>query len=433
MPRKSAAYLVHRVADHGESISSLLAPGLAQYQDSRQRAFVQELAFGTLRWYHQLDVVLAALMKKPLKERDRDIHALLLTGLYQLRVLETAPHAAVSETADAARGMGKKWAVGLVNGVLRNALRRAEELDRLVRQSAASQWSHPDWWVRNLKRDWPQDYQKILRAGMQRPPMTLRVNSIRIKREDYLRLLEAAGIDAIIVESASHAVQLIHPVPVGQLPGFEQGIVSVQDAAAQLCAPSMELQPGLRVLDACAAPGGKTCHLLETERALQHLLAIDRDEQRLERIRENFRRLELQAELCVADASCPDEWWNGRLFDRILLDAPCSASGVVRRHPDIKLLRRAEDLAELALRQQALLCALWPLLAPGGILLYVTCSVFRCENVDNATEFVQQHADAREYQLANDRGEAQTIGRQVLPGEHGMDGFYFARFRKTAV
>ena len=410
----------------------MLAPELAQYEDLRQRAFVQELAFGTLRWYHQLDVVLAALMKKPLKERDRDIHALLLTGLYQLRVLETAPHAAVSETAEAARGMGKKWAVGLVNGVLRNALRREKELNRLVRQSASSQWSHPDWWVKALQRDWPQDYQQILQAGMQRPPMTLRVNSLRVKREVYLHLLEDAGIEATIVETASHAVQLSQPVAVSQLPDFDQGVVSVQDAAAQLCAPWMELQPGQKVLDACAAPGGKTCHLLETETALQQLLAIDRDEQRLQRIRQNLERLELQAELCVADASCPDKWWNGQLFDRILLDAPCSASGVVRRHPDIKLLRREEDLAELALRQQALLRALWPLLAPGGILLYVTCSVFRCENADNAAEFVRQHADAKEYKLTNEQGEAQTIGRQILPGEHGMDGFYFARFRKTA-
>ena len=416
--------------DCGKSLSRLLPAELALHDDPRQKALVQELAFGTLRWFYQLDAVLEKLMSKPLKTRDRDLHALLLIGLYQLRIVETATHAAVSETVEAARLMQKKWATGLVNAVLRNAQRRQVELDAFVKESLTANWAHPQWWVSLLQQDWPDHWQDILAANNQRPPMTLRVNREKIDAESYLQLLQKAEIEASLVEVADAAICLQRPIAVHQLPGFSEGLVSVQDAAAQMCADLLELQPGQRVLDACAAPGGKTCHILETEAALSSVLAIDKDARRLERVDENLQRLGLRATLKVADAAKPDRWWDGQLFDRILLDAPCSASGVVRRHPDIKLLRRESDIDALLDQQQYLLNALWPLLAPGGILLYATCSVFQQENANSIELFLGRFSDAREYRISGDWGLAQSVGRQILPGQQGMDGFYFARICK---
>jgi len=423
---------VHGVAGRGESLSGLLANQLQTIDDPRQRALAQELAFGTLRWYFMLEAVLGKLLKQPLKNKDRDIHALLLVGLYQLLVLGTTAHAAVNETVEAARCSGKSWAVSLVNGVLRNAQRRAAELLASVERNPSARWSHPVWWIAQLQHDWPQHWQQILEANNQRPPMVLRVNRLRTDCAAYLERLQAAGIRGRQLHCADAAVVLDEPVSVDRLPGFHGGLVSVQDGAAQLAARELQPAAGQRVLDACAAPGGKTGHILELAPELQELVAIDSDPRRLGKIRDTLSRLQLEAKLIAADAGDPQRWWNGKPFDRILLDAPCSASGVVRRHPDIKLLRRFEDLEALSRQQQRLLEALWPLLAPGGILLYVTCSVFRKENTEAVQAFMSRHADAREMPLAPEWGIAQPAGRQILPGEQGMDGFYFARLTKIS-
>jgi len=430
-PRKIAALLVHRVLDQGESLGSLLGAQLARLDDPRQRALAQELAFGTLRWSYRLEALLARLLRKPLKKKDRDLHALLLVGLYQLLILEMPAHAAVSETVEVARQLGKDWAAGMVNGVLRNAQRQSAALLKSVQDIATARWAHPDWWIERLQQDWPENWQQILEAGNQRPPMVLRVNRLQVERDDYLQQLRVSGIEALPLPFVESAIRLEQPVGVDSLPGFREGRVSVQDAAAQLCALLLDLQAGQRVLDACAAPGGKTGHILELAPQLESLLAIDVDETRLQKVRENLQRLHLDAGLLAADAGEPQAWWDGKPFDRILLDAPCSASGVVRRHPDIKLLRRPADVRSLSQQQQRLLEALWPLLASGGMLLYASCSVFRQENSDNLQVFLDQHSDASELPLQAEWGKVLPVGRQLLPGEHDMDGFYFACLTKA--
>jgi 16S rRNA (cytosine967-C5)-methyltransferase len=430
-PRKIAALLVQRVLDQGESLGSLLGAQLARLDDPRQRALAQELVFGTLRWSYRLEALLARLLRKPLKKKDRDLHALLLGGLYQLLILQMPAHAAVSETVEVARQLGKDWAAGMVNGVLRNAQRQSAALLKAVQDTASARWSHPDWWIERLQQDWPENWQQILKAGNQRPPMVLRVNRLQTERDDYLQQLQVSGIEALPLPFTESAIQLEQPVGVDSLPGFREGRVSVQDGAAQLCASLLDLQAGQRVLDACAAPGGKTGHILELAPQLESLLAIDVDETRLQKVRENLQRLHLDAGLLAADAGDPQAWWDGKLFDRILLDAPCSASGVVRRHPDIKLLRRPADVRSLSQQQQRLLEALWPLLASGGMLLYASCSVFREENSDNLQVFLDRHADASELPLQVEWGKVLPVGRQLLPGEHDMDGFYFACLSKA--
>ena len=431
LPRLTAARLVHAVVNGGESLSAVLVPGLKIIDDPRQRALAQELTFGTLRWYLRLQTVSAQLISKPLKKKDRDVEALIMVGLYQLLMLDIPAHAAVSETVQAARSMGKTWAAGLVNAVLRNAVRRSKDLLAVADRQPAGRWAYPDWWVRRLQQDWPNDWQAILEAGNQRPPMVLRVNALQGDRDDYLRRLDEAGIEAHAMPLVGQAVMLRKPVPVDALPGFRDGALSVQDAAAQLSAGLLDLQPGQRVLDACAAPGGKTGHLLEAGAQADKLLAIDNNASRMEKVIDNLQRLKLNAELVVADAADVERWWDGQPFDRILLDAPCSASGVVRRHPDIKLLRCEEDIDALAQEQQRLLGALWPLLASGGILLYVTCSVFRQENSDSVQRFLQDNPDAVETMPGVDWGHPQAAGRQLLPGELGTDGFYYARLVKA--
>mgnify|MGYP001814330101 CR=1 FL=1 len=431
LPRLTAARLVHAVVNGGESLSAVLVPGLKIFDDPRQRALAQELTFGTLRWYSRLQTVAAQLISKPLKKKDRDVEALIMVGLYQLLMLDTPAHAAVSETVQAARSMGKTWAAGLVNAVLRNAVRRSKDLLAAADRQPAGRWAYPDWWVRRLQQDWPNDWQAILEAGNQRPPMVLRVNALQGDRDEYLRRLDEAGIEAQALPLAGQAVRLQKPVPVDALPGFRDGALSVQDAAAQLSAGLLDLQPGQRVLDACAAPGGKTGHLLEAGAQADKLVAIDSHASRMEKVIDNLQRLKLNAELVVADAADVERWWDGQPFDRILLDAPCSASGVVRRHPDIKLLRCEEDIDALAQEQQRLLGALWPLLASGGILLYVTCSVFRQENSDSVQRFLQDNPDAVETMPEVDWGHPQAAGRQLLPGELGTDGFYYARLVKA--
>lgn len=424
-PRAIAVSILSRVAHDGQSLSTLIPSNLESLPAER-RPLAQELCYGTLRWWPRLEWLLQRLLDKPLKAKETEIHALLLLGLYQLSYMDIPPHAAVSETV-AVTGLLKKkeWARGLVNAVLRRFQRERDQLEQALADDEAAANAHPAWLLTALQQGWPQQWPAIVAANNARPPMTLRVNRSRQERDSYLALLTEVGIGAHPSTHAPDALTLERPVAVEQLPGFADGLVSVQDAAAQLAAPLLDAKPGMRVLDACAAPGGKTGHLLELNPELD-LYALDIEERRLERVAENLSRLGFKAKLLAADAAVPDAWWDGQPFDRILLDAPCSASGVIRRHPDIKLLRRAEDIDQLVQLQETILDALWPLLRPGGILVYATCSVLPRENSEQLANFLAKQEDAVNLPLETNWGQAMVIGRQLLPGQDGMDGFYYA-------
>ena len=433
-PRLLAAQVLSAVIDNGQSLNDALPIALGRVTP-RNQGLLQELCYGTLRWYHQLDYLLQQLLSKPFKKRDRDLHALLLSGLYQLLYLRTPSYAAVSETVANARELDKPWAANLVNAVLRNFERQRPRLLAQLEQHFHLLHSHPEWLLKRLQVDWPEHWQAIIAANNQHPPQSLRVNLARISRSDYLQHLHDAGISAVPVRAVNSAITLTQATAVEQLPGFAEGWVSVQDVAAQLAVSLLDLQPGQRVLDACAAPGGKTCHILEHETSI-NLVALDNNVTRLGRLEQNLTRLQLNAEIITADAGQPEQWWDGDLFDRILLDVPCSATGVIRRHPDIKLLRRENDIAALARYQNQLLEQLWPLLKPGGQLLYATCSVLKQENCDRIRQFLQTHKETQEQSLndraLNDRdwGISCEYGRQILPGDQSMDGFFYARLHK---
>ena len=378
------------------------------------RAQVQDLAFGTLRRYGWGDFILARLLDRPLPEPL--IHCLLLAALYRLESRPESAYAIVDQAVEAAGEVQRGRFRGLTNAVLRNYLRRREALlAAAAADDVASHW-HPAWWLERLRAAWPDAWPAIVAAGNGQPPMTLRVNRRQGTPTAYLAELAAAGRDAEVIGTA--ALRLARPVPVEALPGFALGRVSVQDAGAQHAAELLDVADGQRVLDACAAPGGKCAHVLEL--AAVELLALDVDERRCRRIVDNLARLRLHADVRAADASRPADWWDGRTFDRILADVPCSATGVVRRHPDIKWLRRPEDIAAVTRTQDELLATLWPLLRPGGKLLYSTCSVFPIENEERIAGFMARTTDAR---------RESTL--QLLPDEN-HDGFFHALLRKAA-
>lgn len=424
--RLIAARVLSRVLQDGQSLTAALDNALQAVESGKDRAFIQAVCYGVCRQYHRLDFILSQLLDKPLK--DTDVKALALVGLYQLKFMRVKPHAAVSETVLAARK--KPWAKSLINAVLRTYLREQEGLEDKADKEQTAAVSHPGWLIKQIEQDWPEQAQKILLENNQQPPMVLRVNLSRTNRDHYLQALMNQDIAAVAVSFCPSAIMLDKPVSVDLLPGFADGLVSVQDTAAQLAAELLDVQPGHRVLDVCAAPGGKTAHILESQPQVKELVAVDIDESRLRRVSENCQRLNLQAKLVVGDAANPGDWWDGKPFDRILLDAPCSALGVIRRHPDIKLLRRAEDIKPLLALQKNILQAVWPLLAPGGLLLYATCSILKQENEQQVQAFLAEHDDAVELSIEADWGSAGACGRQILTGESAMDGFYYARIRK---
>ena len=392
---------------------------------SQQRAITQDLSYGTLRFYGQLAQVLEQLLHKPLQ--DTQLRCLLLVALFQLQYSKSAPHAVVDH---AVRAMRKRHAAagGLVNAVLRNFLRQRDTLLAQTMQNEEGRYAYPQWWIDALKQQYASAAPAILLIGNTHPPMTLRVNCRRISTQDYLTLLAQNDIVARII--GSQAIQLERPQAVDKLPGFRDGLASVQDAGAQHAAHLLDVHDGMRVLDACAAPGGKSTHILEL--AQVELLALDKDVQRLQRVQENMRRLQLHAQLLCGDAAQPEAWWDGRAFQRILADVPCSASGVVRRHPDIKWLRRAQDIEGFAQQQQQMLDALWRLLARDGKLLYTTCSVFARENQQVINEFLRQHEDAVWVRDAiQDISLPNLSEGQLLPDDQ-HDGFYFALLYKRA-
>lgn len=431
MTSRSAAATAIAEVLAGRSLSSSLPPALAKLE-GRDRGFCQALCFGTLRYYPALALIIAELLERPIKSRELEIQALLAAAIYQLWQLDTAPHAAINESVEACRTLNKPWAAKLVNAVLRNFVRRRDELLTGLTDTPEFTTAHPAWLTGKIRKSWPEQWPQIIAANNQQAPLTLRANRRQQSRDDYLTALDEAGIGAAACRYSEDGITLAEPCDVTALPGFADGWVSVQDEAAQLCAGLLELAPGQRVLDSCAAPGGKTCHLLEREPALGELIALDSDPKRLLRVADNLARLELNATTVAADAGDSAAWWDGVPFDRILLDAPCSATGVIRRHPDIKLLRRPEDIDQLALLQQRLLRALWPTLADGGILLYATCSVLAPENDRQIAALLADEPTAAVLPIDASWGIETVHGRQLLPELAGHDGFYYARLHKTS-
>ena len=354
--RAVAASVIYDVMENGYSLADLLPNASAEFNDSRDKALLQALCYGVCRWYFRLNAIALKLLDRPLKQKDFDIYALILVGLYQLIDMRIPDYAAVTETVDATEYFEKPWAKGLINGVLRQYQRHMDELNENLSFDAI--YSHPAWMIGKIKKHYPAQLEEILDANNQHPPFSLRVNQQRISREDYLEKLVVDGLSAQSIPETLSGIILEEAIDVLQLPGFSEGEVSVQDGAAQLAAELLELAPKQHVLDACAAPGGKTAHILELQPTVT-CVAVDHDPERLASVTENLERLQLSATCIAADVAETDKWWDGKLFDRILLDAPCSASGVIRRHPDIKLLRRPTDIAALAKIQLELLKAVW--------------------------------------------------------------------------
>jgi len=435
-PRLAAAKALTAVLNDKASLNSSLPIQLDKVE-ARDRGFTQDLAFGTARWQPRLSALAAKLLQKPFKAADADVEALLLVGLYQLLYTRVPAHAAIGETVGCADKLKKPWAKALLNAVLRRAQRESETLLAELEHDPVVRTAHPRWLQKSLKAFWPEQWEAICAANNAHPPMILRVNRRHHSRDAYLKLLSEAGVAAKACVYSQDGIVLDEALDIRSLPGFAEGWISVQDEAAQLAAELLELAPGQRVLDACCAPGGKTCHILEVQPALAGVVAVDLEAKRLVRVRENLDRLGLDAQLIAADGRDTQAWWDGKPFQRILLDAPCSATGVIRRHPDIKLTRQPEDIAALAQLQGELLDAMWQALEVGGILLYATCSTLPTENTEVIEAFLARTPGARELDIGGQLGQPaaglkQPHGRQLLAQEGGHDGFYYAKLIKIA-
>ena len=407
-----------------EGITAEVALAASTAVPEHDRPLLHALVYEALRWHHRLQWQIGELATLRAERTDAELTALLRVGLAQLQGMRVPPHAAVSATVDASRVLGLGRARGLVNAVLRRFLREREALCARGERDDQARLSHPAWLIEAVRADWPDAAPAIFAANNAPPPMWLRVNARVSSAAQYLERLQAHGLEGALSARAPAAILLAEPRPMRSLPGYEAGEVSVQDAAAQLAARFLQLRPGLRVLDACAAPGGKTAHMLESCDGLS-VVALDRDAERLASLRANLARLGLGAEILEGDARAPESWWDGRPFDRILLDAPCSALGVIRRHPEIKLLRTPGEVEAAAAQQAELLERLWPLLTAGGKLLYATCTLLTRENLGPVERFLAVTPEA----ALTGPG---SRGLQVLPGEANMDGFYYACLEKRS-
>jgi 16S rRNA (cytosine967-C5)-methyltransferase len=423
----TAAKALARLLRHDGSLASVL-PEYSRELQGKDAAQLHEICYGVMRWYFQLQAILEILVNKPLRKKDFDVYALLLIGCYQITYMRTPSYAAVAETVEAANDLKKSWAKGLLNAVLRNYSRNEQALHDSL--GVIERNAFPHWLARKLQKSWPQEYEQILKASNVKAPLTLRINPQRVTREVYLQQLSVKGLRGRKGSLCDTAIILDDAVDVHELPGFDEGNVSVQDEGAQLAAVLLDARQGHRVLDACAAPGGKTAHILERTASLD-LTALDISEKRVERIHDNLKRLDLQARVVCGDAANPDAWHEGQLYDRILLDVPCSATGVIRRNPDIKFLRRESDIEELFDTQIGILRQAWAVLRPGGTLLYATCSILPDENEWLLAEFLASQNDAEHEDIVADWGVEKTLGRQLLPLESQHDGFYYARLTKA--
>lgn len=423
--RAFAAQAIGSVLDQGQSLSAVLPTFGPQISD-KDRALLQEMCFGVMRTLPQLEWFIQQLMNKVLTGKQRILHYLIMVGIYQLVYTRIPPHAALGETVNGAIALKRPQLKGLINGVLRQFQRQQEQL---VEQSHHRDcyYLHPQWLLKRLQQAYPQQWRQIVDANNQRPPMWLRVNRSHHSRDEYLVLLDKASIPAYEHPVYPDAICLERPQAVTNLPGFKQGWVSVQDASAQHSVELLAPQNGEHILDLCCAPGGKTTHILETAPKAK-VLAVDVDETRLKRVHDNLQRLNQHAEVKCGDGRYPKQWANGCSFDRILLDAPCSATGVIRRHPDIKWLRRDADIQELAVLQQEIIAAVWPYLKTGGVMVYATCSVLPEENSEQIAHFLKDHANAK---IINHDSNVCAVGEQYLPHLQGGDGFYYAKLIKV--
>jgi 16S rRNA (cytosine967-C5)-methyltransferase len=421
--RSLAALAVEQVLEQGQSLSNVL-PAMQQKVADKDRALLQELSFGVLRTLSQLDWLINKLMARPMTGKQRTVHYLIMVGFYQLLHTRIPPHAALAETVEGAVAIKRPQLKGLINGVLRQFQRNQEALVEEF-ASTENRFLHPAWLVKRIKSAYPQQWKSILEANNQRPPMWLRVNRNHHSRDEWLALLDQAGMKGFPHEQYPDAVRMETPAPVLALPGFEEGWVTVQDASAQGCMNYLTPKNGEDILDLCAAPGGKTTHILEVAPEA-NVLAVDIDEQRLSRVYDNLKRLGMKAKVKQGDGRCPSQWCGEQQFDRILLDAPCSATGVIRRHPDIKWLRRDRDIAELAQLQAEILDATWMHLKPGGTLVYATCSILPEENSEQIAAFLKRTPNAE----LHDTGNAAHPGVQNLPAAEEGDGFYYAKLIK---
>ena len=426
--RALAARGLAEVAMRGASLREVMDRSAPRLADPRDRALLMALLSEGARWWLRFDAAIDGLLEKSLRHKDPAIHALLVLGLVQLEILELQDYAAVAATVEATRALKRPQLAGLVNAVLRRWQRERAPLLARLDAKAQTRHAHPAWLADALQRDWPDRADAVMAADNAEPPLMLRVNRQRGERDELIARLRAAGQPATAHPWLADAVVLPHSTDVTRLPGFEDGAFAVQDGAAQVAADLADLHDGLRVLDACAAPGGKACHLLE--RARIDLTALDADARRAQRIRDNLMRLRLDAKLVIGDAGAPAGWWKRQPFDRILVDAPCSATGVLRRRPDVRLHRRESDIAAMGVQQRRILSALWPLLAPGGRLVYITCSVLRAENEAVVAELIEAHADAQHVPITLPAGQAAAVGWQILPGDGDLDGMYYAVLQK---
>ncbi|HEY4291824.1 16S rRNA (cytosine(967)-C(5))-methyltransferase RsmB [Luteibacter sp.] len=428
--RALAAEALAEIALSGHSLRDVADRALPRLPDARDRALLTALLHDGARWWPRFDAALDHLLDKPIRRNEPVIHALLVTGLVQLDVLELPAYAAVAATVEAARELRRPRLAGLVNAVLRRWQRERETLSAALDAVPATRHAHPGWLAEAIARDWPGQADAVLAAANTEPPLMLRANRRRTERDELAGRLRAAGQDVERHAWLADGLVLPHSTDVTRLPGFDDGFFAVQDGAAQVPADLLDLADGQRVLDACAAPGGKACHALE--RAKVDLLAVEFDAKRTPRIRQNLARLGLEAEVVVGDAGDAAGWWDGRAFDRVMIDAPCSATGVIRRRPDVRLHRRATDIDALVAQQERILAACWQTLAPGGRLLYVTCSLLRRENEGVVGAFLSGHADASALPLSLPVGQPAAIGWQILPGDGDLDGMYYALLEKKS-
>ena len=435
--RAVAAQVLLSVVEQQQSLTALLKQGQAQVQEKDQ-GLLQALCFGVCRHYWSINAATKMMLDKPLPDKAKVVHYLICVGLFQLEHSDIQPHAAIHDTVEGCEALGFANLKGLVNALLRRYQRERDSLIAQLDQSDVTRLNHPKWLIKQLKKNWPQHWQGICADANQHPPMTLRVNTHLSSRSDYSLTIKESGIEANECSISDHGINLSHPVSVDKLPKFDLGFCSVQDEAAQLAALILAPNPNHKVLDACSAPGGKTGHLLEVTKGQSRVLALDADPLRLERVQQNLDRLAYKAQCVVGDAQSPEDWWDGEPFDRILLDVPCSATGVIRRHPDIKLLRQKDDIAKLALLQQSILQKIWPLLKPGGQLLYATCSILSEENSNNIALFLQEQSDAnllpineRVTQLIESSHMIDTgYGWQLFPKQNHHDGFFYSLLEK---
>jgi 16S rRNA (cytosine967-C5)-methyltransferase len=423
--RALAAKAIYEVLEKGMSLSVALPDQQQHLQNGKDKALLAELCYGVMRQLPQLDKCVSDCLAKPFKGKQRILHQLLIVGCYQLYFTRIPAHAAISETAEACRQLRFDGLVKVVNGVLRTIQRQDGALNT---DSETLRFNTPAWFIKRLQQAYPDHWQNIIEQSHQRPPMWLRNNQQSQTRDAYLAALAqhdipaqaGPSLDAILLEGAKD---------VTALPDFMQGAVSVQDGAAQWAATLLAPMADELILDACAAPGGKSCHLLELAPDI-NLVAVDFDQKRLARVQQNLDRLHLKAQLIHGDAADIPSWWQGQQFDRILLDAPCSATGVIRRHPDIKWLRKNSDIEELANLQKQILDHCWQWLKPGGCLLYATCSILPQENSQQVELFLTRTPDASLVPIEQ-QTHLDDIGWQILPGQDNMDGFYYARLVKA--